>query len=113
MATIVGGYIAGLSQLMPLTQLSAWVDYILGRIKLHAAERRVGNVSGTPLGPVIVGCLVAFISAAIAVNGSSLTSAVTDRNLRLVPTVTSLCYSISNILNWLIRGLYKIDRPDG
>ena len=68
MATIVGGYIAGLSPAH-----AAEFSFLLGLITLGAASSYTLLKDGSemfqalPLGPVIVGCLVAFISAAIAV----------------------------------------------
>lgn len=68
MATIVGGYIAGLSPAH-----AAEFSFLLGLITLGAASGYTLLKDGSemfqalPLGPVLLGCLVAFISAAIAV----------------------------------------------
>lgn len=68
MATIVGGYIAGLSPAH-----SAEFSFLLGLITLGAASGYTLLKDGPemlqalPAGPVMAGCLVAFISAAVAV----------------------------------------------
>ena len=68
MATIVGGYIAGLSPARP-----AEFSFLLGLITLSAASGYKfvsdgGNMlSALQVGPVLVGCLVAFVSATLAV----------------------------------------------
>lgn len=68
MATIVGGYLAGLSP-----KRAAEFSFLLGLITLTAASgyKFVSNgeqmLAALDLGPVLVGCLVAFISAALAV----------------------------------------------
>lgn len=68
MATIVGGYIAGLSP-----KHAAEFSFLLGLITLSAASgyKFVSDggkmLSALEVGPVIVGCLVAFVSAALAV----------------------------------------------
>ena len=68
MATIVGGYLAGLSP-----KNAAEFSFLLGLITLSAASGYKIVTDGSQMiralefGPVIVGCLVAFISAALAV----------------------------------------------
>jgi len=68
MATIVGGYIAGLSP-----KRAAEFSFLLGLITLTAASgyKLVSNgqemLAALKIGPVLVGCIVAFISAALAV----------------------------------------------
>lgn len=68
MATIVGGYLAGLSP-----KHAAEFSFLLGLITLSAASgyKMLGDgsnmVVALEIGPVLVGCLVAFISAALAV----------------------------------------------
>lgn len=68
MMTIVGGYFAGLSP-----KHAAEFSFLLGLITLTAASGYKGVSDGAnmiaalELGPVLVGCFVAFISAAIAV----------------------------------------------
>ncbi|MEN8830423.1 MAG: undecaprenyl-diphosphate phosphatase [Lentimonas sp.] len=68
MATIVGGYIAGLSPAR-----AAEFSFLLGLITLSAASGYKfvsdgGNMlSALQVGPVLVGCFVAFVSAALAV----------------------------------------------
>jgi undecaprenyl-diphosphatase len=68
MATIVGGYLAGLS-----ARNAAKFSFLLGLITLSAASGYKMVTDGSQMiralefGPVIVGCLVAFISAALAV----------------------------------------------
>jgi len=68
MATIVGGYLAGLSP-----KRAAEFSFLLGLITLSAASgyKAVSDgsnmVAALDIGPVLVGCLVAFISAALAV----------------------------------------------
>jgi undecaprenyl-diphosphatase len=68
MATIVGGYLAGLSP-----KHAAEFSFLLGLITLSAASGYKMLSDGTnmihalDLGPVLVGCFVAFISAALAV----------------------------------------------
>ncbi|MGC6506305.1 MAG: undecaprenyl-diphosphate phosphatase [Coraliomargaritaceae bacterium] len=68
MATIVGGYIAGLSP-----KYAAEFSFLLGLITLGAASGYTLLKDGSEMlqalavGPVLVGCLVAFISAALAV----------------------------------------------
>jgi len=68
MATIVGGYLAGLSP-----KHAAEFSFLLGLITLSAASgyKMLSDgskmVSALELGPVLVGCLVAFVSAALAV----------------------------------------------
>lgn len=68
MATIVGGYIAGLSP-----KHAAEFSFLLGLITLTAASGyKIVNdganmMSALEIGPVLVGCLVAFVSAALAV----------------------------------------------
>ena len=68
MATIVGGYLAGLSP-----KNAAEFSFLLGLITLSAASGYKMLTDGSQMiraleiGPVIVGCLVAFISAALAV----------------------------------------------
>lgn len=68
MATIVGGYIAGLSPAH-----AAEFSFLLGLITLSAASCYKFLTDGSEMlaalniGPVLVGCIVAFISAALAV----------------------------------------------
>jgi undecaprenyl-diphosphatase len=68
MATIVGGYLAGLSP-KHATEFS----FLLGLITLSAASgyKMLSDgsnmIAALEVGPVLVGCLVAFISAALAV----------------------------------------------
>ena len=68
MATIVGGYIAGLSP-----EHAAKFSFLLGLITLSAASGYKFVSDGAQmldalhLGPVLLGCAVAFISAALAV----------------------------------------------
>lgn len=68
MATIVGGYLAGLSPAH-----AAEFSFLLGLITLTAASGYKFVSDGTEMiaalniGPVLVGCIVAFISAALAV----------------------------------------------
>jgi len=68
MATIVGGYIAGLSP-----KHAAEFSFLLGLITLSAASgyKMLSDgskmLSALEIGPVLAGCLVAFISAALAV----------------------------------------------
>ena len=68
MATIVGGYIAGLSPAH-----AAEFSFLLGLITLSAASAYKFVSDGSEMlaalniGPVLVGCIVAFISAALAV----------------------------------------------
>lgn len=68
MATIVGGYLAGLSP-----KHAAEFSFLLGLITLSAASAYKFVTTGQEmlaaldLGPVLVGCLVSFISAALAV----------------------------------------------
>jgi undecaprenyl-diphosphatase len=68
MATIVGGYIAGLSPAH-----AAEFSFLLGLITLSAASAYKFLTDGSEMlaalniGPVLVGCIVAFISAALAV----------------------------------------------
>jgi undecaprenyl-diphosphatase len=68
MATIVGGYIAGLSPAH-----AAQFSFLLGLITLTAASGYKFVSDGTEMiaalqvGPMLVGCIVAFISAALAV----------------------------------------------
>ena len=68
MATIVGGYLAGLSP-----KNAAEFSFLLGLITLSAASGYKMMTDGSQMiraleiGPVIVGCLVAFISSALAV----------------------------------------------
>ncbi|MEX2579218.1 MAG: undecaprenyl-diphosphate phosphatase [Verrucomicrobiales bacterium] len=68
MATIVGGYVAGLSPAR-----SAEFSFLLGLITLTAASGYKFVFDGADMvaalspGPVLVGCLVAFVSAALAV----------------------------------------------
>jgi undecaprenyl-diphosphatase len=68
MATIVGGYIAGLSPAH-----AAEFSFLLGLITLTAASGYKFVTDGSEMivalnmGPVLVGCIVAFISAALAV----------------------------------------------
>ena len=68
MATIVGGYIANLSPAH-----AAEFSFLLGLITLSAASAYkfvtdgADMLSALNLGPVLLGCIVAFISAALAV----------------------------------------------
>lgn len=68
MATIVGGYIAGLSP-----KHAAEFSFLLGLITLSAASgyKMLSDgsnmLSALEIGPILVGCLVAFVSAALAV----------------------------------------------
>jgi len=68
MATIVGGYLAGLSP-----KHAAEFSFLLGLITLTAASgyKFVSDgsnmLAALEIGPVLVGCLVAFVSAALAV----------------------------------------------
>jgi undecaprenyl-diphosphatase len=68
MATIVGGYIAGLSPAH-----AAEFSFLLGLITLSAASGYKFLTDGSEMlaalniGPVLVGCIVAFMSAALAV----------------------------------------------
>lgn len=68
MATIVGGYLAGLSP-----KHAAEFSFLLGLITLSAASGYKMLSDGShmlaalEIGPVLVGCLVAFISSALAV----------------------------------------------
>ncbi len=68
MATIVGGYLMGLSP-----KHAAEFSFLLGLITLSAASgyKLVGDgkqmVAALDTGPVLLGCLVAFVSAALAV----------------------------------------------
>ena len=68
MATIVGGYLAGLSPAH-----AAEFSFLLGLITLSAASGYKFISDGSEMiaalnvGPVLVGCIVAFISAALAV----------------------------------------------
>lgn len=68
MATIVGGYIAGLSP-----KHAAEFSFLLGLITLTAASgyKVVSDgsnmMAALDIGPVLLGCLVAFVSAALAV----------------------------------------------
>ena len=68
MATIVGGYLAGLSPAH-----AAEFSFLLGLITLTAASGYKFVSDGSEMlgalnvGPVLVGCIVAFISAALAV----------------------------------------------
>ncbi|MGJ8653220.1 MAG: undecaprenyl-diphosphate phosphatase [Opitutaceae bacterium] len=68
MCTIVGGYIAGLSPAH-----AAEFSFLLGLITLSAASGYkfvsdgANMLSALQVGPVLVGCLVAFISAVLAV----------------------------------------------
>lgn len=68
MATIVGGYLAGLSP-----KNAAEFSFLLGLITLSAASGYKMVTDGSnmihalEIGPLLVGCLVAFISAALAV----------------------------------------------
>jgi undecaprenyl-diphosphatase len=68
MATIVGGYLAGLSP-----KHAAEFSFLLGLITLTAASgyKFVSNgeqmLAALDLGPVLLGCVMAFVSAALAV----------------------------------------------
>jgi undecaprenyl-diphosphatase len=68
MATIVGGYLAGLSP-----KHAAEFSFLLGLITLTAASgyKIVSDgsnmLAALEIGPVLLGCLVAFVSAALAV----------------------------------------------
>ncbi|MEM8867136.1 MAG: undecaprenyl-diphosphate phosphatase [Verrucomicrobiota bacterium] len=68
MATIVGGYIAGLSPAR-----AAEFSFLLGLITLTAASgyKFVSDggkmLEALSIGPVLIGCIVAFVSAALAV----------------------------------------------
>lgn len=68
MATIVGGYLAGLSP-----KHAAEFSFLLGLITLTAASgyKFVSNgeqmLAALDIGPVLLGCLMAFVSAALAV----------------------------------------------
>ncbi len=68
MATIVGGYMAGLSP-----ALAAEFSFLLGLITLSAASGYkfvndgANMLAALQVGPVVVGCLVAFVSATLAV----------------------------------------------
>ncbi len=68
MATIVGGYVVGLSP-----SRAAEFSFLLGLITLTAASGYKFLSDGSEMiaalsfGPVLVGCLVAFVSAALAV----------------------------------------------
>ncbi len=68
MATIVGGYLAGLSP-----KHAAEFSFLLGLITLSAASgyKMLSDgsnmITALEIGPVLIGCLVAFISAALAV----------------------------------------------
>lgn len=68
MATIVGGYLAGLSP-----KNAAEFSFLLGLITLTAASGYKIMTDGShmiralEIGPLLVGCLVAFISSALAV----------------------------------------------
>lgn len=68
MATIVGGYLMGLSP-----KHAAEFSFLLGLITLTAASgyKLVGDgpkmLAALDAGPVLLGCLVAFVSAALAV----------------------------------------------
>ncbi len=68
MATIVGGYLAGLSPAH-----AAEFSFLLGLITLSAASayKLVSDgptmLAALAIGPVLVGCLVAFVSAVLAV----------------------------------------------
>jgi undecaprenyl-diphosphatase len=68
MATIVGGYLAGLSP-----KHAAEFSFLLGLITLTAASgyKFVSNgeqmLAALEVGPVLTGCLVAFVSAVLAV----------------------------------------------
>ena len=68
MATIVGGYLAGLSP-----KRAAEFSFLLGLITLTAASgyKFVSNgeqmLAALEIGPVLTGCVVAFISAVLAV----------------------------------------------
>ncbi|MGZ0708593.1 undecaprenyl-diphosphate phosphatase [Coraliomargarita sp. W4R53] len=68
MATIVGGYLAGLSP-----KHAAEFSFLLGLITLSAASGYkivsdgANMVSALDIGPVLIGCLVAFASSALAV----------------------------------------------
>lgn len=68
MATIVGGYLAGLSPAH-----AAEFSFLLGLITLSAASAYKFLTDGSEMlaalniGPVLVGCIVAFVAAALAV----------------------------------------------
>ncbi|PXA03002.1 undecaprenyl-diphosphate phosphatase [Coraliomargarita sinensis] len=68
MATIVGGYLAGLSP-----KHAAEFSFLLGLITLTAASgyKFVSNgeqmLAALDIGPVLLGCIMAFVSAALAV----------------------------------------------
>lgn len=68
MATIVGGYMAGLSPAH-----AAEFSFLLGLITLSAASGYTmlkdgpEMIQGLSVGPVLVGCLVAFVAAALAI----------------------------------------------
>lgn len=68
MATIIGGYLAGLSP-----KHAAEFSFLLGLITLTAASgyKMLSDgpnmINALELGPVLLGCLVAFVSAALAV----------------------------------------------
>jgi undecaprenyl-diphosphatase len=68
MMTIVGGYLAGLSP-----QRAAEFSFLLGLITLTAAAGYKGVqagpalFAGLDLGPLLLGCFIAFVSAALAV----------------------------------------------
>lgn len=68
MATIVGGYLAGLSP-----KHAAEFSFLLGLITLTAASgyKFVSNgeqmLAALDMGPVLLGCVMAFVSAALAV----------------------------------------------
>lgn len=68
MATIVGGYLAGLSP-----KHAAEFSFLLGLITLSAAsgykmvKDGADMINALEIGPVLVGCIVAFISSALAV----------------------------------------------
>lgn len=68
MSTIIGGYLMGLSP-----KRAAEFSFLLGLITLSAASgyKLVGDgkemLAALSFGPVLVGCIVAFVSAALAV----------------------------------------------
>ncbi len=68
MATIIGGYLAGLSPAK-----AAEFSFLLGLITLTAASgyKFVSDgsnmIAALNIGPVLVGCIIAFVSAALAV----------------------------------------------